>query len=275
MRKASRGDLLVTYSIEAADGFRTATQRTTFHLAVVAGVSREREIVRARRITGLATDSAYITAKQLTPILQPSGAWSRPVALELLPAAELRVADAIAAITAQRGKPGEILLSPYASPQELARDLAPWRKDGHNLGELRSAAYRFLQEDDDMRCARCGVTCRDRARIEFDDDDCPIAVCDPACPTGVNFTTSYPLGTKVQITTGFAAGAIAAVERVSDSFVNEPYLPDEPPVYVGRSYVVDLAHWGRRPMTEEIIRPVDEDLVDRHAVRRPASPIES
>lgn len=275
MRKAHRGDLLVTYSIEAADGFRTAAQRTTFHLSVVASVSREQEIVRARRITGLATDSAYLTAKQLAPTSRPSGTWLRPVTLELLPATELRVTEAIAAITAQRGVPGEQLLPPYASPLTLARDLASWCKAGYGLGELRSAAYRFLQEDDDMRCARCGVTCRDRAGIEFDDDDCPFAVCDPVCPTGVNFTTSYPLGTEVQITAGFAAGATATVERVSDSFVSEPYVTDEPPVYVGRSYVLLLSYWGRRPMTEEIVRPVDESLVERHAVRRPASPIES
>jgi hypothetical protein len=264
MQQVRRGDLLVTQSVEPNDGLRTVDQRSTYHLALVTSATRERQLSRARRITGRDTDSVYLTAGALAPSF-----WT------ILPAATLHVADAVAAITATRSRPGAVLLPPYTSPVELARDLAPWRRGDHDLGELRSAAYRFTQEDDDKRCARCGVTCRDRARIEFDTNDCPVAFCDPACPVGVAFVTDYPVGTQVQITQGFAAGATVAIKRVSDSFVNEPFRPQDPPEYVGRSYVVDLPYWGRRPMTEDIVRPVDEALVNQHAVRRPAPGVES
>ncbi|MEV6527373.1 hypothetical protein AB0M43_36165 [Longispora sp. NPDC051575] len=115
-------------------------------------------------------------------------------------------------------------------------------------------------------CARpgCGVVLyHNRGEIIDGPDQTLVAVC-LHCPTGVNFATAYPVGTRVRVTDGFAYGIEADVLRVSDAYPGFPA-----PEYAGRSYRLDLGPvYGERPMTEKVIAAVDPADEARYRVER-------
>lgn len=136
----------------------------------------------------------------------------------------------------------------------------------------RAVAHHRLRnaiDDNSARCHRCGVVMYGAAAIVDGPDGRLVAACQNTCPAGVNFHTAYPVGTEVMITDGFAMGAVARIEAVSDA-----YPPDGQGIahYAGRAYVVTLPSWGRRPISEDYVKPTDERLTDEYAVvRKPAA----
>ena len=252
MNPAKRGDLAVVHV-----GDRSADH---YELAVVTSITRDGQVKAVRRITG--RDAAAGTTAPTRLQAAPRGATI------VLPAAQFSVSEAIAATIDRRAtQAGD--LPAYDNPVDLLRDLHPWTiGDTTCLDHVRGIAYAFLRNGADQRCDDCGVTTYGDSRIDIS-AAIPTVHCQPSCPVGVNYTTNYPVGLDVEVTRGFAAGATARIERVSDS-----YVADTPPddagtrYYSGRSYTVSLAGWGYRTLGESIFRPVDPHLADRYTVRR-------
>ncbi|WP_433294517.1 hypothetical protein ACQP2F_33310 [Actinoplanes sp. CA-030573] len=239
----------------------SATSGLVLELAVITSITRDGRPRAVRRLTNRAA-----VAGQTKPVdvdrLQPH-------ALRVVPAAQMRVNDALAAIQARRADADTGEVASYTSPVELLRDLHPWVVGPVDcLAILRAAAVVEVRDDRNQRCSACGVATYGDGRIVIADDGCPTAYCAPGCPIGVNFATDYPVGLEVIITQGFAAGAIGSIERVSDAY---PPDLDGTRYYAGRAYVMTLPYWGERQFTEDIVEPRDAQLVDRYAVRRGTS----
>jgi hypothetical protein len=259
MQTARRGDLAIlhttTRTTHSAENDRT---RLELELAVITSITRDGQPKAVRRITGRAA-----AAGQTKPI---SVDRLQPHALRVIPAAQLRVPDALAAMLGRRADLATDELPAYTSPVELLRDLHPWVVGPTDcLAVLRAAAIVEVRDGRDQRCGRCGVATYGDGRIVTGADGCPVAYCAPACPIEVNFTTDYPVGLEVVITQGFAAGAIGRIERVNDAY---PPDRDGTRYYAGRAYVMTLPYWGERQFTESIVEPCDTRLIDRYASRR-------
>ena len=251
MNPAKRGDLAVVHV-----GERSADH---YELAVVTSITRDGQVKAVRRITG--RDAAAGTTA-------PTRLQAGRGATIVIPVAQFSVPEAIGAVLDHRAtQAGD--LPAYANPVDLLRDLHPWAiGDTTCLDHVRSIAYAFLRNGADQRCDDCGVTTYGDSRIDTS-AAVPTVHCQPSCPVGVNYTTNYPVGLDVEVTGGFAAGATARIERVSDSYVADT-PPDEAGTryYSGRSYTVNLPGWGCRTLDESIFRPVDPQLRDRYTVRR-------
>jgi ferredoxin len=261
MKIARRGDLAVTQITTRIEYQHEPTQTSTrYRLSLVTSITREGQVKAIREIT---SRSALVGA-------------TKPIRVErlprhsmvILPAAGFQVTAALAAVAERRADPANGSIDAYDSPVELLRDLHPWTIGERDcLAEIRHAAYRYVNDGNDKRCATCGVVTYDRTTIAIADDGCPVVHCSRACPVGVDFTTNYPVGLEVMVTSGFAAHLTARIERVSDAY---PPDRDGQSYYAGRSYSLRLPHWGYRSFPEQYVRPVDPDLTQRHAVRREA-----
>ena len=257
MLQAHRGDLVITRTADKRDDGTHTYRFDRFDLCTVVSCTR----------TGL--------AKTLLPITGGAYEAGRLFAVDhatsgnmlVVPATRLHIPEALAAIRASRAD-SVGRLPGYDSPVDLLRDLNRWHNaDPGCLANLRALAFRHVEQSGDQRCATCGVTTYGNGQVRPDTDDCPAAHCNPACPIGVDFATDYPIGLEMRITAGFAAGAIARIERVSDAY---PADLDGRTHYAGRTYVLTLPYWGTRGFPETIVCPVDDAVHDRYAVHRTA-----
>jgi hypothetical protein len=262
MQTARRGDLAILHAMNnTSQPASSAMTGLVLELAVITSITRDGRPKAVRRMTSHAA-----VAGQTKPVAVDR---LQPHALRVVPATQMRVNDALVAILARRADADTGEMAPYTSPVELLRDLHPWVVGPVDcLAILRAAAVVEIRDDHDQRCSTCGVTTYGDGRIVIGDDGCPAACCTPACPIGVDFATSYPVGLKVIITRGFAAGAVGSIERVSDAY---PPDPDGTRYYAGRAYVMTLPGWGRRQFDEDIVEPREARLADRYAVRRSTS----
>lgn len=264
MLPAKRGDLAIIRTVSRIAYQHLPTESTIrYELAVVTSITRDKTVKAVRMITGREAAAGNTKPTDVTKLPR--------FGMLILPAAELRVTDAIAAMLDRRANPETGALPTCTNPLDLLRDLHPWTTGSTScLDELRSAAYRFLLESADQRCDDCGVTTYGDGRIDMS-RTVPAVRCQPACPIGVNYTTNYPIGLDVEIIDGFAAGATAVIEGVSDHYPSD-FPPDDKGTryYSGRSYTVTLAYWGRRTFGEDVFRPSNPQLADRYTVRREA-----
>ena len=252
MHSAKRGDLAIIRTA-GQHGDRLAAR---YDLAVVTACTRDGDAKAVRHVTGSTAGNPPTALNRL-----PSHA------LAVVPADRFHVAAALATIQAGYGSTGAP--ASYASPVDLLRALNPHRKaDPDCLATLRHLAYQHLSESPDQRCATCGVTTYGNGHVAYDAARIPTAVCAGPCPTGVDYTTDYPVGLEIMITKGFAAGTITHIERVSDAYLSDTTRPGQPPAYAGRSYTWTSPVWGRRTLAEDYVRPVDDGMAERYAVHR-------
>ncbi len=132
---------------------------------------------------------------------------------------------------------------------------------------VAGAGIRELIDFHKAFCCHCGVKLYGKGDVVVGAGGVMIGICPGGeCPVGVNFTTIYPAGLEVMVVSGFATGMVATIEDVSDAY---PRDHTGRAYYGGRSYVLTLGSYGRRPMSETILRPTDESLIGRFTVARP------